>query len=166
MEEVDQLSDILEKGGISRLEATDSGQITASLIEAPNQISYSGIPDIFSVPVAESSPEGLQPVDAPNLAQGNQLLRTLIFKDKQGKKRKQMIYPYFASTNFGINFTVDIQGKASFTFNNVSYSGALDYGIKRNARSSNSPFNVESNGDGSFMLFYPSGEMQVLYPAK
>jgi YD repeat-containing protein len=162
MEEVDQLSDTLEQGGIGGLEAADSGQLTASLIEAPNQVSYSGIPEMFSTPVDDSTPEGLQPVDAPNLAQGNLLLRALIFKDKHGKKRKQTIYPYFGQLGMG---QIDLNGIVSLIFNNTTYRGMLDYSVIFGTNN-NGLFDVQPKGDGSFMISYPSGKQQTFYPFK
>jgi YD repeat-containing protein len=166
MEEVDQLSDTLEQGGIGGLEAADSGQITASLTEAPDQVSYSGVPEMFSTPVDDSTSVGLQPVDAENLPKGNQFLRALIFKDKHGKKRKQVIYPYVAQLDIGQLFSIDLKGIVSLPFNGVTYRGMLDYEVMLDFANNNGSFDVQPKGDGNYVILYPSGRKQTLFTIK
>jgi hypothetical protein len=162
MEEVDQLSDTLEQGGIGGLEVADSGQVTALPTSNPEAGFYSGVPEIFSMPVDDSTPEGLQAIDAPNLPQGNQLLRALIFKDKQGKKRKQIIYPYFGQSGMG---QIDLNGIVSLMFNNVTYRGMLDYGVIFDLGNNNGSFSIQPQGN-DFAISYPSGGKQTLFSLK
>jgi len=166
MEEEEALATTLEQGGIGGLEVEDSGQITASpLTTDPNVDTYSGIPEMFSEPANENEPEGLQPVDAPNMTQGNKFLRALIFKDKHGKKRKQMIYPHFAQLDFGQTFNIDLKGVVSLTFNGTTYRGMLDYGVKFDFGNSNGSFSILPSGN-NFTIFYPSGGRQTLFSLK
>lgn len=168
MEDEEALATTLEEGGIGGLEAADSGEMTAQpTVSNPEVSSYAGTPDIVSEPAADNESTGLQPADAEGLPAGNKILRVLVYKDKKtGKKRKQKIHPRFATISFGVNFTMDMKGMVSFTFNNVGYKGMLDYSIKRNSTSISSSFNVKPNNNGTFTLSYPSGEMQILYSTK
>lgn len=166
MEDSESLGTALEQNGIGGLESADSGQMTAlPLANDPNVDTYSGVPEIFSTPATDSEPEGLQAVDAPNMTQGNQLLRALIFKDKQGKKRKQMIYPYFAQLDFGQLFNIDLKGMVSFTFNGKTYRGMLGYGVVFDFGNNTGSFDIQPKGN-DFTISYPSGGKQTLFSFK
>jgi len=162
MEDIENLGTALESSGISGLEVADSGQIKVLPTSNPEAGFYSGVPEIFSTPVDDSTPEGLQLVDAPNMTQGNQLLRALIFKDKHGKKRKQMIYPHFAQLGFGQTFNTDLKGTVSFTFNGVAYRGILGYDVVFDSGNNNGSFDIQPNGS-NFTISYPSGGKQTLF---
>jgi hypothetical protein len=167
MEDAESLGTALEQDGIGGLEAADSGQMTAAPTTSnPDVSSYSGTPDIVSTPVDDTTPEGLQPVDAPNLTQGNKLLRALIFKDKHGKKRKQMIYPYFAQLDFGQTFNIDLKGNVTFNINGIVYRGMLDYAIKFDFFGTTGSFGIQPKGDGNFTISYPSGGKQTFFAFK
>jgi hypothetical protein len=164
MEDTESLGTALEQEGIGNLEVTDAGQLSALLLANTSGGFYSGVPEMFSTPADDATPEGLQNIDAPNLTQGNQLLRALIFKDKQGKKRKQIIYPQFAEPT-SINGQLDLNGIAYFVVNGVIYRGRLDYGVIFGTNSRGS-FNMQPKGDGNFIISYPSGKQQTFYPIK
>lgn len=167
MEDTESLATALEKSGIGGLQAADSGQMTAEpVVTNPEVNSYSGTPEMFSTPVDDATPEGLQPVDAEGLPAGNKLLKALIFKDKHGKKRKQKIYPYVAQLDFGYTFKVDLKGVVSFTFNGVSYKGMLDYAVKYDFANNKGVFDIKPKGDGNYIINYPSGGKQTLFVIK
>lgn len=167
MEDTESLGSALEQDGIGGLEAADSGQMTAEpTVSNPEVSSYSGTPEMFSTPVDDTTPEGLQPVDAEDLPAGNKLLRALIFKDKHGKKRKQKIYPYVAQLDFGQTFNVDLKGVVTFNFNGSTYRGRLGYEVKFDFSTTNSSFNIQPKGDGNYTIVYPSGGKQTLFAIK
>jgi NDP-sugar pyrophosphorylase family protein len=97
-------------------------------------------------------------------------LVVLVFEDKDGQKRQQVLYPAPAS-NAVIQLTEEAslteEGILSFKVGETAYKGKLDYAVEKGEVTENSGVTeiADSNGDGlpDFLITYPKGDKQKLF---
>ncbi len=98
-------------------------------------------------------------------------LVVLVFEDKDGQKRQQVLYPAPASNATVIQLAKDAslteEGILSFKFGETAYKGKLDYSVENGEATENSGITeiADSNGDGlpDFLMTYPQGDKQKLF---
>ncbi len=164
MEDLESFGTVLEQNGVGGLEAADTGQITALPLSNPDIGFYAAMPEIFSESVDDAQPEGLQPVDEPNMPKENKHLVSFIFRDKHGKKRKQKLYPHIGELGL-TSAQIDLNGIVSLTFKGVVYRGILDYGVLHGIKSTGL-LDAQLREDGNAMIIYPSGKKQIFHLIK
>jgi len=164
MEDIDGFADTLPANNLGGLEAADSGQMTALPADGATDSLYTGIPESASTEANAAEPEGLQPADSPVLPAGNKALRVFVFKDKHGKKRKQHVHPYLAVPSFlNQELSFDLEGVLTFKFNGKVLRGVLDYRVVRGVSTRKATPDIQSLGNGKFVIVFPNGLKQFIF---
>jgi len=166
--------------GLQGLQVEDDGRLSAEPVNGSGQ-RYVGMADLTIEDADTAEPFGITIRASALFPAGNRLLRALVFKDKQGHKRRQTIHPYAAYPDL-LRFqqpgdsnadSVDLHpdGSVSFSLNGLFYRGLLGYGVIAGlAPDDDRPpvefrSTVDLNGDSvaDFEIVYPNGDRQVVY---
>ncbi|HEC83712.1 MAG TPA: DUF11 domain-containing protein, partial [Thioploca sp.] len=161
-----ELQTALEELGLPNVTVQTNGNLK---IPASQESWYSARPDFASVEVADETPLGLHIVEQSTVNGGSQV--KLVF-DSNGKRREQMFYPAIAVPEAlyasARKVIIESNVMVNFKWGGQNYRGVLDYLITKSTPS-NDEMQVQSlpdqNGDGieDFVLFYPTGEQQILF---
>jgi hypothetical protein len=142
----------LAKLNLPTFKITEEGNIKILATEA---IWYSARPNLASTRVDKDTPNGFIIKEDGNVA--------LIFADKKGEKREQILYPYPADMS-ALGKFVSPNGILEFEINGQKFKGRLDYKVVQEKTTSEGIKVTEipdSNGD--FMITYPDGTEQRLF---
>ena len=119
---------------------------------------FSARANLFSIEVENDTKTGLS-VKENNIV-------SLVFLDKDGKKREQNFYPapYDLTTLVKVAQGVDLttEGILSFKLKNINYEGKLDYLVKQGIVPENKALKVEKITEDS-LIIYPNGAKQILW---
>ncbi len=121
---------------------------------------FSARANLFSIKVENDTKTGL------SIKENN--LVSLVFIDKDGKKREQDFYPapYDLTTLVKVAEEVDLttEGILSFKLKAMSYKGKLDYLVKQGKVPKNKALKVKAIADSkNYLIKYPNGTMQILW---
>ncbi|OQY47082.1 MAG: hypothetical protein B6247_27020, partial [Candidatus Parabeggiatoa sp. nov. 2] len=140
-------------------------------IPAPEGVWFSARPDWFSIEQASETEMGLKFKDSPY--GGGLILTSLVFTDREGKRREQLFSPAIAqpATLYSLakDVSVEAHGLVSFKLDSQTYRGVVDYVVTQDSEATTDTLQVEPipdvNGDGieDVMLIYPNGERQTMF---
>jgi hypothetical protein len=159
---------------LTNLQVDEDGQMRADPVNRPG-LYYVGMADISTEEADEAVPLGIVPEESIFFLAGNRMLRTLVFLDEQGHKRRQRVYPRPAYPELllsqtALGFEVYQDGTLSFTWNGELYQGLLSYGVLSGSFVSASggvefypTYDMNADGVADFEIVYPNGDRQVIY---
>jgi hypothetical protein len=161
------LQKLLSEIALSELIVQANGNLRVS--DGSGELWFSARSNWWGIEVDANAETGLSFVQSPY----GQIVATMTFSDKEGKKWKQLLFPAVAYPEVlkasAKSVSLKPYGVVDFTLNDQRYCGVINYAVEPNTAPSTDTLQIESisdmTGDGveDIKLIYPSGEKQLMY---